>query len=585
MGDKVGAEDRLADDLGKTVGRATVGTHGSRRLTGGGGRMPRVGGLSILRAAIAGLCLLMSSAASARADPAGPFATVSGGCGEATGAPVSVAHPNVVVRIAVSSGDANFDAGARVSWAGPGDTVWVTGASLNPGDTPSVSTSTGCDSGTAYTAEFFDDPSAPATYTGVSSPQASSLAAPCNSLLLWEAPGSAPYVANVTLSGGAISIYLPSSGQTQTLDSSSQVSLGKISPGLNSLEVDSMPGPAAQWTISIQAVPVSVSGASFNQPYAQSGAIDTLSYTTSGSTTISAVVTNAGGQMVRTLATNLPVQAGPKSLTWDGRNDGGNPLPDGTYTATITSTDPFANVSTATAAIVLDNTPPTVVMTSSPTIRTSQAVSFRVADAESGVASISLSIDGTDVADYGGQSGNGLPANGVFSYPGPWSLGRHKWQIQATDNVGNQATVNGQFTATAPIYINCEPNSSPVAFPAFQPRQHPASCNITGEPEDESNFIGLRKASWSNWGSSATTASGIALNNHPGMGGPASHPVHVRLYRIRVGCANREYYTRATITYTRSRPGDTPRTRTMVITASCQEIPIPLSASDAYRSG
>ncbi|MGO9794100.1 MAG: FlgD immunoglobulin-like domain containing protein [Solirubrobacteraceae bacterium] len=576
-------------------------------FTGGGARrMPRMGGLSItcLRAAIAGLCLLMSFAASACADPAGPFATITGTVAAGslqvfTAAPVATAHSNVVFRVTEngSQGFVNFavydgvngDMG-EVFGLAPTDVAWQgAGVAYAPGDIPEIQVNNWDSSPVAFSVEFFDEPSSPASYSG-SSFQATTGPNCCSpsddSQLLYSVPGTATYVADVTLSGGAIQLEGGNSSP-ETFDSSGQYSLGQISPSSSgaALTVDPVAGPAAQWTISIQPVPVSVSGANFNQHYAQSGAIDTLSYTTSGSTTISAVVTNAGGQTVRTLATNLAVQPGAQSLTWDGRNDGGNPLPDGNYTATITSTDPFGNISTTTASIFLDSTPPTVHMTSPATIRLSQAASFGVVDQESGVASISLTIDGQDVDDFGGDSGNPLPANGVFSYPGPWSFGQHTWQIQATDNAGNQATVSGQFDATAPIYINCEPNSSPVAFPAFQPRQHPSSCNITGEPEDEANFIGLRKASWSNWGTGATTASGIALNNHPGMGGPASYSLLVRLYRIRVGCAGREYYTRSTITYTRSRPGDTLRSRAMVITASCNEIPIPLAASDASRSG
>jgi hypothetical protein len=119
------------------------------------------------------------------------------------------------------------------------------------------------------------------------------------------------------------------------------------------------------------------------------------------------------------------------------------------------------------------------------------------------------------------------------------------------------------------VYINCYPTSSRVAFPAFQPREHPARCNIQGEPEDEAHLVTLTQAHWSQWGTPSAVTQAQALNNHPGMGGPPSFPVHMRLFRIRRGCHGRLYYTRAQIT---SSPG----TGALRITSSCKAIPIPL---------
>jgi hypothetical protein len=100
----------------------------------------------------------------------------------------------------------------------------------------------------------------------------------------------------------------------------------------------------------------------------------------------------------------------------------------------------------------VDGTPPAVAMTSGQQITPNQPVSFAVADSESGVYSISLSVDGQDVADYGGTDadegfGPPVPANGRFSYSsvGPWGYGTHDWRITAVGNVGNQANVSGTF--------------------------------------------------------------------------------------------------------------------------------------------
>jgi hypothetical protein len=119
------------------------------------------------------------------------------------------------------------------------------------------------------------------------------------------------------------------------------------------------------------------------------------------------------------------------------------------------------------------------------------------------------------------------------------------------------------------VFVNCQPTQSKVAFPAFKPRRDPTRCDIIGEPEDEANLLQLRQADWSDWGAATTATSGRALNNHPGMGGPASNPVQVRLSRIRRGCHGNRYYTRARIT---THFG----TGVLRLTPGCKEIPISL---------
>jgi len=120
---------------------------------------------------------------------------------------------------------------------------------------------------------------------------------------------------------------------------------------------------------------------------------------------------------------------------------------------------------------------------------------------------------------------------------------------------------------TKHVYVNCYPTSSQVAFPAFQAQQHPERCDIQGEPEDEADLVQLAQAHWSGWGTASSVTQGQALNNHPGMGGPPSFPVRVRLFRVRRGCHGRLYYTRAEIT---SSSG----TGTLRLTPTCKAIPI-----------
>lgn len=157
------------------------------------------------------------------------------------------------------------------------------------------------------------------------------------------------------------------------------------------------------------------------------------------------------------------------------------------------------------------------------------------------------------------------------------------------DGTAGERLMRSKFVATAPIalaallfatlalassarhvFINCYPTASSVPNPALLPRQHPRSCDIQGEPEDQANLLALRAARWSHWGSASTGATGRALDNHPGMGGPASVPVGVRLYRIRRGCRGHMYYTRVAVTP--RKPGA--RTGTLLITPDCHWLPV-----------
>jgi FlgD Ig-like domain len=68
-------------------------------------------------------------------------------------------------------------------------------------------------------------------------------------------------------------------------------------------------------------------------------------------------VANASGQVVRTLASGFSVGPGDEQIVWDGHTAAGHNVPDGVYTATVTSTDPQGNVSTQKATIVIQRPP------------------------------------------------------------------------------------------------------------------------------------------------------------------------------------------------------------------------------------
>jgi hypothetical protein len=106
------------------------------------------------------------------------------------------------------------------------------------------------------------------------------------------------------------------------------------------------------------------------------------------------------------------------------------------------------------------------------------------------------------------------------------------------------------ISASAPvsvIEVNCYPPNARSITPVLLERAHPELCALQGEPESEADLLQLTAAHWSGWGTPAAVTQARALNNQPGMGGPASYPVHVTLSDIRRGCHGHRFYTRARV--------------------------------------
>lgn len=393
--------------------------------------------------------LLGIRTAPALADPT-PFASATSNCTNPTLTfpPQSTNHPNVIYSLA--STGASGEAQNYGSTFSPGDKVWDVLGSVSAGTPPTMDVQ--CSGGSVYV-QLYDEPTVPATFTGVSSGIGTS------GVILAKALGAGQYVLDTTIDQG--SLRAASAGPSFTIASSGEYPLGSLNSGDRAIFVSGMSGPTAHYSLTVRELPVQISGLSGGAArYAAPGTILTGQFSVSGDTTITAYATNAAGQIVRHLG-SFPVQMGNSSITWDTRGDGGASLPDGTYYLDLDSTDPNANVTSAQTSIVVDGTPPSVSLTSPGTIRPSQSISFSATDAESGVASLSLLVDGQDVADL---SGNSLPPNGSFSYAGPWSVGRHTWEIQASDNVGNQADVKGSFVAANPPPLRITGSNATPAF-------------------------------------------------------------------------------------------------------------------------
>ena len=78
-----------------------------------------------------------------------------------------------------------------------------------------------------------------------------------------------------------------------------------------------------------------------------------FSYALSVSATLSGVIRNEAGDVVRTMFDSVPMSAGSHLFDWDGRRTDGTMAPRGTYTAAISATDGVL-AATGLAAVVAD---------------------------------------------------------------------------------------------------------------------------------------------------------------------------------------------------------------------------------------
>src|SRR5262249_6070007 len=93
-------------------------------------------------------------------------------------------------------------------------------------------------------------------------------------------PATAHYVANLTLAQG--SVDLSNGHSDQVFASSGSFDLGYLGRGQQHLYLTPLTGPTADWTLSIQPLPVSLSGLKFDAPYIRPTQAGAISYQVDG---------------------------------------------------------------------------------------------------------------------------------------------------------------------------------------------------------------------------------------------------------------------------------------------------------------
>ena len=137
--------------------------------------------------------------------------------------------------------------------------------------------------------------------------------------------------------------------------------------------------------------------------------------------------------------------------TWTLADDEVAALAEGSYTATVTATDPEGNVGTNTGTVVIDTTAPTVVINDLTTNDTTPELTGTVNDPNGVVV---VTIDGNDYTATNNSDGTWTLADNVVA---TLAEGSYPTSVSATDAAGNTATNTGTVVidTTAPtVAIN-----------------------------------------------------------------------------------------------------------------------------------
>ena len=279
-----------------------------------------------------------------------------------------------------------------------------------------------CSPGSSFTFEFYDAPSTPVVFAGVDSNPGTGYPPPGTSTLAFTALESGHYVADVSVTQGAVTISFGNT--TKTIASAGHLDFGTLRTNYYyPLTVEAKDGPPAKWQIKIGIGPVSLTGPTFDTPVGSPGNPLTADYSISRNATVN-------GSTLRSLATDLLVKAGDHSLTWDGLDASGSPVPAGTYTLALDVKDSDANHATGSATVQIDATGPAINLP--PAIITpDQSVTVAIVATGSKIATVQVTVDGKPLRSYG-------PATTLSFKPASgWKPGKHTVTIVARDKLGN----------------------------------------------------------------------------------------------------------------------------------------------------
>jgi hypothetical protein len=470
---------------------------------------------------------LAGSAAGSTTGLAAPFASSSGACSvrnypydstvEAKFPPLAASRDNVLARVTSTapvrglivergSSDGYIDA-----ITGGADTTWVAIGALS-GGVPTTISGTCTSTNTSMSVDLFDAPTAPATFSGaltLDHRQYNDDDYDTTSHVLVRGERGGHYVADLTLTQGSLEL----SGEgDKVFSSSGRFDLGMRKAGTVDLSLTALDGPQARWAVTISRLPAEVADFAATPTASRQGMPITISYAVSGDTRVSAAVVGSTGTPIRWIGTDFEVLSGSHSLRWDGLDDSGRPVPDGTYTIKI-STDEGTE---GEAPVTLDSTPPALQAQTPVRFTGTRAFVVHVSDRTTAVESALMMVDGKVVTRLGAGTSSLLyrPTRG-------WRVGSHQVSVTAVDALGNSTQRTFRVLVTGPKTYKASCLDKGLSI-------RPKSCLMAPSPNAAfAEMANLASIRWSAWGARA-----VGRGYELGMHLPYAHiPVTVVLTR------------------------------------------------------
>jgi flagellar hook assembly protein FlgD len=190
----------------------------------------------------------------------------------------------------------------------------------------------------------------------------------------------------------------------------------------------------------------------------------TIFYTLSDETTVTVEARNNLGQAVRNLLTTLKQPGGQHTLSWDGRDNGGNVVPDGNYTVFITAAGTLQK-SEGNVTVTVDNTPPPLVIANFPPNQTIKSDKIEIQGSTAPDAILHVNNEPSTVA---------VTSNGVFNITRQLTEGTNTLLITAADAAGNTTS------AKSDIEVRTEPPIIQLTGPQADSWLNTTVATVTG---------------------------------------------------------------------------------------------------------
>ena len=163
-----------------------------------------------------------------------------------------------------------------------------------------------------------------------------------------------------------------------------------------------------------------------------------IAYSVSEAVSVTVRIT-VGSTVVRTLISGASQGAGVYGVTWDGKDDNGATVTDGTYTYTVTAINAFGISVSQSGTVAVDTVPPVAVIDGGPsTPSSSSGATFTFHSTEAG-GTFQYSLDSG--AFVGPVSNGSIVLSNLADGP-------HTFTIRATDAAGNTSPATASYNWT-----------------------------------------------------------------------------------------------------------------------------------------